>query len=98
MKASAMMRCCPSRAWWVGILVCVLSACFATHAVAQDTGWEKKWDPGIRDKWFKDDKTDPKNPKHKLAPVCPDCQKDADKLQAALDDWYLLQFLDGEQI
>src|SRR5205823_4726533 len=77
---------------------CVLSACFATHLLAQDPNWEQNWDPGIRDKWFQDDKTDPKKPTHRLAPVCKECQGLADQLQNALDDWYALQYVEGEAI
>jgi hypothetical protein len=88
-----------SRAVWVSALFCVLSTCFAQVALAQDSNWEPKWDNNLREKWFKDDKTDPKKPTHRLAPTtCDDCQKIADQLQAVLDDWYVLQYAEGEAI
>jgi hypothetical protein len=93
------LKPCPiSRAVWVGSLICAVSTWFAANSLGQDANWEKNWDTGVRDKWFKDDKTDPKKPTHRLGKVCDPCQDLANQLQNALDDWYALQYADGEAI
>lgn len=86
-----------NRALGIGSLICTLV--FALHGqVAQGAGW----DPGVPSRLFKDGQTNDKKPKptHRLAPApekCPDCQALVDQLQAALDDWYAMQYADGEK-
>jgi len=85
-----------SRAAWVGIVFYALCVWLVPVAPAQ-TDWQKDWDPGVSDSWFKEDKSNPKKPSRRIS-VCPECKTEADALQAALDQWYLLEFQDGERI
>jgi hypothetical protein len=77
-------------------LICVIglspTRCFAQGG---------KWEPPVPANLFKDGRTEGKNPQptHRLAPTdCDDCQKIVDQLQAALDNWYVLQLAEGKSI
>jgi hypothetical protein len=89
-----MGRCRLSRV--SGVIVCALA--FSAQASMAQSG---KWDPGVPSKLFQEGKTEGKNPKptHRLAPTdCDDCQKIVDELQAALDDWYVMQLAEAKAI
>jgi hypothetical protein len=87
-----------SRLLGIGSVTCAVALALHTQ-VAQATG---SWDPGVPSRLFKDGQTRDKKPKptHRLTPApekCPDCQALVDQLQAALDDWYAMQYAEGDK-
>jgi hypothetical protein len=85
-----------SRAVWVvGVITVGL---LSSHIFAQGGKWGP---PPVPSDLFNDGKTEGKNPQptHRLASTdCDDCQKIVKELQAALDDWYVMQLAEAKDI
>ena len=81
-----------------GVIALFCAICLSpTGALAQGG----KWEPPVPPNLFNDGKTEEKNPQptHRLQSTkCDDCQDIVNQLQAALDDWYVMQLADGKGI